>query len=90
MGDRKPQLATALPPPIIEAARKMKPGDVSDLLQFGSNFTLFRLHAYTRAGKIGFEQVKKQLRTDLQKTKVNQLRADLDKRLQKHAKVEIL
>jgi hypothetical protein len=90
MGDRKPQQAASLPSPIVEAARKMKPGDVSELLQFGPNYTFFRLNAYTPAGKISFEETKKQLRTDLQKTRLNQLRADLDKRLQKGAKLEIL
>ena len=33
MGDHKPQDASALPPPIVKAAGKMKPGDVSDLIQ---------------------------------------------------------
>jgi peptidyl-prolyl cis-trans isomerase SurA len=90
MGDRKAQPADALPPPIVQAARKMKPGEVSDLLQFGTNYTLFRLQAYTPAGKVSFADTKKQLQTDLQKTRVNQLRADFDKRLQQNAKIEIL
>ncbi|MBZ5573039.1 MAG: peptidylprolyl isomerase [Acidobacteriia bacterium] len=90
MGDRRPQEAAALPPPIVEAARKMKPGDVSGLFQFGSNYTLFRLNAYTPGRKVSFQEAKGQVRIDLQKTKVSQLRSDLDQRLQKSAKVEIL
>ena len=90
MGDRKPQDAGALPPPIVEAARKMKVGDVSDLFQFGTNYTLFRLQAYTPAGKIGFQEAKKKLVTDLQKTRASQLQSGLNQRLQKDAKVEIL
>jgi len=90
MGDRKPQEASALPPPIVEAARKMKPGDVSELFQFGSNSTLFRLNAYTPAGKISFQEARKQLRTDLQKTRSSELQSAFNKLLQKNAKVEIL
>jgi hypothetical protein len=90
MGDRKAQVADALPPPVIAAARKMKPGDISELLQFGSNYTLFRLNEYKPSRKVSFQEVKAQVRSDLQKAKVNQLRAELDHRLQKNAKVEIL
>lgn len=90
MGDRKPQEAGVLPPPIVEAARKMKPGDVSNLLQFGPNYTLFRLIEHTPARKVSFQEAKKKVQTDLQKTRVNELRADFDHRLQKGAKVEIL
>ena len=90
MGDRKPQEAGALPPPIVEAARKMKAGDVSDLFQFGSNYTLFRLNAHTPARKVSFQEARGQVQNDLHKAKVSQLRADLDHRLQKSAKVEIL
>jgi parvulin-like peptidyl-prolyl isomerase len=90
MGDRKPMDASALPPPIAEAARKMKPGDVSDLFQFGSNYTLFRLNAYSPARKVPFAETQKQLKLNLQKTRTNEVRASFNKRLQKTAKVEIL
>jgi hypothetical protein len=40
------------------------------------------------AGKVAFAEVKDRLLTDLQKTKYDQLRGDLDKRLRQHAKVE--
>jgi parvulin-like peptidyl-prolyl isomerase len=90
MGDRKPQDLGVLPPPIEEAARKMKPGEVSNLFQFGPNYTIFRLNAYSAARKLTFEEVRKQLQTELHKSRVNQLRAEFHKRLQKSAKVEIL
>lgn len=90
MGDRKNVEAAALPPPIVQAARKMKVGEVSELFQFGANYTLFRLNGYLPAGKVPFEQVKATLQSDLQKTKVNQLRSQLNKRLQKNAKIELL
>ncbi|HYN15201.1 MAG TPA: peptidylprolyl isomerase [Terriglobales bacterium] len=90
MGDRKVVDAAMLPPPLVQVARAMKPGDVSDLLQFGTNYTLFRLNARTPAGKTEFEAVKTRLRSDLQKAKSEQLRAALNQRLRKNAKVKVL
>ena len=90
MGDRKDVDRAQLPPPLVAAALKMKPGEVSDLLQFGPNYTLFRLNAHTPAGKADFAAVKTQVQSDLQKARYNGLRAELHKRLRKNAKVEVL
>jgi len=90
MGDRKAMEVDKLPPPVVDAARRMKPGDVSELMQFGTNYALFRLNEHTPAGRAKFEDVKKQLQADLQKTKVNEVRAEFGKRLRKNAKVEVL
>jgi parvulin-like peptidyl-prolyl isomerase len=90
MGDRKAVEAEKLPPPVVQAARALKTGQVSDLIQLGPAYTLFRLNAHTPAGTSTFEQVKGQLMVDLQKTKNEQLRADLNKRLRKTAKIEVL
>ncbi len=90
MGDRKVTDFSILPPPIQEAARKMKPGEVSNLFQFGTNYTLFRLNAHVPAGRAKFEDISKELRTTLQKTRYNEARASLGSRLRKDAKIEIL
>jgi peptidyl-prolyl cis-trans isomerase SurA len=90
MGDRKATEAAKLPPPLVQAARAMKPGQVSELFQFGANYTLFRLNGATPARTDSYSSVEKKLRADLQKAKVNQLRTELNKRLQKNAKVEVL
>lgn len=90
MGDRKQVNVAQLPPPLVEAARKMKPGGVSDLLQFGPNYTLFRLNDYIPAGRSEFSAIKAQVRSDLQKTKYERLRGELYKKLRKSAKVEVL
>jgi peptidyl-prolyl cis-trans isomerase SurA len=90
MGDHKSMEASKLPPPILEAARKMKPGDVSDLFQFGSNYAIFRLNAHTPAGVDKFEDVKKQVQTNLQKARYNEARTAFNKQLRKSAKVEVL
>lgn len=90
MGDRKQVDRAQLPPPLVAAALRMKPGEVSDLLQFGPNYTLFRLNGYTPAGKAAFAEVKAQIVSELQKSKTEELRAELHKRLRKNAKVEVL
>jgi hypothetical protein len=90
MGDRKLVDRAQLPPPLVAAASKMKPGEVSDLLQFGPNYTLFRLNAHMPAGKADFAAVKTQVQSDLQKARYNELRAELHKKLRNSAKVEVL
>ncbi len=90
MGDRKAVDRDTLPPPIVTAALAMKPGQVSDLIQFGPNYTMFRLNAHIPAGGTPFAEVKAKLMTDMQKEKTEQLRATLDKKLRKTARIEVL
>jgi parvulin-like peptidyl-prolyl isomerase len=90
MGDRKSVERDKLPPPVVNAALAMKPGQVSDLIQMGPAYTLFRLNAHVPAGIAPFAEVKVKLMTDMQKSKTDQLRAELNKRLRKTAKVEVL
>ncbi len=90
MGDRKAVEVEKLPPPVVKAALAMKPGQVSDLIQMGPNYTLFRLNKHIPAGTTPFEEVKAKLITDLEKQKTEQLRSALDKKLRKTAKIEVL
>jgi hypothetical protein len=68
----------------------MKPGEVSDLMQFGSNYTMFRLSQHVPAGRAKFEEVQKELLTNLRKQKYDEARAALGARLRKNAKIEVL
>ena len=90
MGDRRAVESEKLPPSVVKAALAMKPGQVSDLIQIGPNYTLFRLNAHTPAGVSPFSEVKAKLMTDLQKQKTEQLRSSLDQKLRKTAKIEVL
>jgi peptidyl-prolyl cis-trans isomerase SurA len=90
MGDRKSVEREKLPPPVVKAALAMKPGQVSDLIQLGFAYTLFRLNAHVPAGTTPFEEVRAKMQTDLQKEKNERLRADLNKKLRKTAKIEVL
>jgi peptidyl-prolyl cis-trans isomerase SurA len=88
MGDHKLVEREKLPPEMLKQAVAMQPGQISNLIQVGSFYFFFRLNAHVTAGKVAFAEVKDRLLTDLQKTKYDQLRGDLDKRLRQHAKVE--
>jgi parvulin-like peptidyl-prolyl isomerase len=90
MGLHKAVEKDKLPPQVTKAFAGMKPGDISDLIQIDSAFTILRLNAHTPAGKQSFETVKSSLRAELQKSKYEQLRVALDKRLRANAKVDLL
>jgi parvulin-like peptidyl-prolyl isomerase len=90
MGDRKSVEREKLPPPVVKAALSMKPGQVSDLIQLGTAYTLFRLNAHIPAGVTPYVEVKTKLAADLQKQKNEQLRSALNKQLRKTAKIEVL
>lgn len=88
MGDHKLLAREDMPPEMLRPALAMKAGQVSDLIQIGSFYVIFRLYAHIPAGTVEFDEVKDRLLKDMQKTKYDRLRADLDKRLRQHAKVE--
>jgi parvulin-like peptidyl-prolyl isomerase len=90
MGEHKPVPVDQLAPQVVTALHAMKVGDVSGLIQINQAFTIVRLGQHTLAGEQKFEEVKAQLEKELQQTKTNQLRADLDKKLRQNAKVEEL
>jgi parvulin-like peptidyl-prolyl isomerase len=81
MGDHKAIEKDKLPPQVVKALLAMKPGQVSDLIQIEQAYTIIRLNAHTPAGKKSFAEVKSELRTELQKSKYEQLRAGLDNQL---------
>jgi len=90
MGDRKAVDITKLPPEVTKVLQGMQLGQVSDLIAVGQAFTIVRLNAHTPAGMQKFDAVKDSLRKQLQKNKTEQLRAELDKKLRKTAKIEEL
>lgn len=90
MGDHKERPADQLPPEIVNAARKMKPGQVSELIPLGGNYTIFRLVTYTPAGKTPFVKAKAEIYAKLHGQKTEQIRSALNKSLQKDAKIERL
>jgi len=88
MGDHGLVAAAKLPPQILEAVRKMQPGQVSSIIQIDRVFTIVRLNKHIPAHMKKFDEVENALRMQLQREKVEQLRAALNHRLRKGAKIE--
>jgi len=90
LGDHKWIARDQMPPEMLQPALKMKDGEMSALTQVGPNYVIFRMNKHVPAGKTPFEQVKVPLRKELEKSKTEQVRTALDKRLHQNAKVETL
>lgn len=90
MGDHHAVERAKLAPSVLGALEKMQPGQVSDILQVDSIYTIVRLNQHVPTGKRKFEDVKESLKKQLEKTKTNQVRATLNKKLREKAKVEVL
>jgi peptidyl-prolyl cis-trans isomerase SurA len=78
-----------LPPQIVKAFSTMQPGQVSGLIQIESAYTIVRLNGHTAAKKKSLEEVKADLKVELQKLKYEKLRSGLAKQLRAKAKIEV-
>lgn len=90
MGDHKMVSRDKLPPQVIKALLAMQAGQVSGLIQIESAYTIIRLNAHTPARKQSFDEVKGDLKTELQKAKYEKLRSSLAKQLRAKAKIEVV
>jgi len=89
MGDHKVVGGDKLPPQVVRALLHLQPGQVSGLIQIESAYTVIRLNAHTLAKKQSLDEVKSDLKTELQKRKYEQLRSNLARQLRAKAKIEI-
>jgi peptidyl-prolyl cis-trans isomerase SurA len=90
MGDHRAVERAKLAPSVVKALEAMKDGQVSDIIQVETVYTIVRLNKHIPAGKRKFEDVRQDLTKQLEKKKTNQVRASLDKKLKEKAKVEVL
>jgi len=88
MGQHKPVPVNEMAPQVVTALRTMHPNDMSGLIQVEQLYTIVRLQVHTPAGMTKFEEVKAQLKTELQQSRRNQLRASLDQKLRQSARIE--
>jgi parvulin-like peptidyl-prolyl isomerase len=88
MGDHKIIGRDKLPPQIVQAFSTMQPGQVSGLIQIESAYTIVRLNVHNMAKKQSLQEVKGDLKVELQKSKYEKLRSGLAKQLRAKAKVE--
>jgi len=90
MGDHQKVDRAKLAPQVEQALLAIKEGQVTGIIEMDQALTIIRLNQHIMAGKLKFEDVKDSLQKELQKKKVNEVRAALDQRLRKTAKVEEL
>jgi len=90
MGDHRVVPAAQLPPAIAQAASKLQPGQISDVISTDGALTILRLNAHTPPRLQSFEEVSKGLRAQLRQQKEESLRHELDAKLRKTAKIEEL
>jgi peptidyl-prolyl cis-trans isomerase SurA len=90
MGDHKRVDRAKLAPQVVDALLTLKEGEITGIIQIEQAFTIVRLNQHVPAGKAKFADVKDTLQKELQKKKVDSVRAALDKRLRKTSKVEEL
>jgi len=91
MGDHKVADRSKLPPVIVKALDGLKPGQTSEIVEFGKNaYTILRLNAHVPAALQSFDAVKVQLKQQMAKDKAESLRSAFSKTLTKNAKVETL
>ena len=90
MGDHKAVDRAKLAPQVVQALLAKKAGEVTDIIQVDQVLTIIRLNQHVLPGKMKFADVKDSLQKELEKKKLNDVRAALDRRLRKNAKVEEL
>ncbi len=90
MGDHKKVDRAKLAAQVVGALLALKEGEITGIIQIDQAFTIVRLNQHVPAGKAKFAGVKDGLVKELQKKKVDSVRAALDKRLRKTSKVEEL
>lgn len=90
MGDHHSVPRTQMAPQVLQALQSIKVGEVTGVISVDRVYTIVRLNKHIPAGKVKFEEVKGQLKTELTKQKTNQVRAALGKKLRQNAKIEIL
>ena len=87
MGDHGAIEEGKMPAPVAKVAFAMKPGQISDLIRAENSFCIVRLNSHEAAKQLPFEQVRAQIKKNLQARRVDQLRSALNRQLRKTAKV---
>lgn len=89
LGDHRTVGAEKLPPQVVKALAGLQPGQVSGIIQIESAYAIIRLNGHTLGRKQRLEEVKNDLKIELQKQKYERLRSNLAKQLRAKAKIEI-
>lgn len=90
MGDHRAAKSAEIPPEILLVVSKMHQGEVSDLIQTEGVLTIVRLNAHNPSRMQKFDEAEATLRAQMQRSKTERLRRELDARLRKNARIEEL
>jgi parvulin-like peptidyl-prolyl isomerase len=90
MGDHKSVHRGRMPPEVEKVVFSMKVGEVSDLIRTENSWCIARLNAREESRLVAFDEIRSKLKKDLETQKAEALRAALETRLRKDAKVEEL
>ena len=90
MGDHQSVHRGRMPPQVEKAVFSMKAGEVSDLILTENSWCIARLNAREESRLVPFDEIRPKLKKDLETQKAEALRAALETRLRKGAKVEEL
>lgn len=90
MGDHKSVHRGRMPPEVEKDVFSMKVGEVSDLIRTENSWCIARLNAREESRLVPFDEIRPKLKKDLETQKAEALRAALETRLRKDAKVEEL
>jgi parvulin-like peptidyl-prolyl isomerase len=90
MGDHKWLHRGRMPEAVEKVVFTMKPGEISDVIDTGDSFCIARVNGREDSHLVSLDEVKPQLRQELERQKKDELRAALDKKLRVNAKIEEL
>jgi parvulin-like peptidyl-prolyl isomerase len=90
MGDHKWLHRGRMPKQVEDVVFTMKTGQITGIIDTGDSFCIARVNGVEPAHLVPFDQVKPQLKKDLEQQKADELRASYDARLRKNARIEEL
>jgi len=90
MGNHKTLPADQLPPAIVQVASRLRPGQISGIIEVDGSYTIIRLNAHTPAQTQKFSEINNALRAQMQFRKAETLRHQLGETLRKNAVIQQL
>jgi parvulin-like peptidyl-prolyl isomerase len=90
MGDHKWLHRGRMPEAVEKLVFSLTVGEISGIIDTGDSFCIARVNGHEDSRLVPFDEVKPQLKKDLEQQKKDELHAALDKRLRANAKIEEL
>ena len=90
MGDHKWLHRGRMPKQVEDVVFTLKAGQITGVIDTGDSFCIARVNGVEPGHLVPFDQMKPQLKKDLEQQKAEELRASYDARLRKNASIEVL